>query len=444
MLRDFLPICLLILFFFVIFSFHTIYRHQTFNSHAFDLGIYTQSIFLYSQGRQPLSSLKHMNILGDHFGPILFLLSPIYRLFPYSETLLIIQALFVSFSGFFIYLIHLDKTKDKFQSLLFVSIYLSFSGILTAVNFDFHLATISIFPLSLMLYSWYFKSWKLYFFSLFFALLFKEDIPLFIIGLGFFSIMQRQKKNGLITVIIGFISYYLIKYQIMPKFSLGSENAYINTVAFHLNNPTKLLFDIFGSKIKITTLITLYGQFLFLPLLSILNWSTVFPYLVIRFLSNAPHYWGLQFHYNANLAPFLAFATILSLGKININKHLINSAFIIILALENLFLNRLVFNTLQFNINDSKKFSYINKSIKIIPNTASVSTQSPIVSHLSNRNKIYLYPEILDADYLVLDQSLDSYPLRKFELANNIILLENSTEWTLKQKTNSLLIFKRN
>lgn len=426
----------IITFFFVIFTYHTLYRHWTYNSNAFDLGIYTQAIHLYSQGATPISTLKHMDILGDHFGPILFLLSPIYKLFPYPEILLIIQALFVSLSGIFIYLIALDKLKDNLKSILIACAYLSFSGILTAVNFDFHLATISVFPLSLILYAYYFKRYKLYFLSLFFALLFKEDIPIFIVGLGLMSILQKQTRIGVLTTILGFLSYYLIKYQIMGKLYPGAENGYIDSIkplSLIVNYPT-----------KVYTLITLYGQFLFLPFLSILSWITVLPYLLIRFSSSLPHYWGLHFHYNANLAPFLATSAIFTLAKIKIPNSQIIAYLILTLLMENLFFNRLILDTLQLNIKDIQKFSYINSSLEIIPPQAVVSVQSPIVPHLSNRNKIYLYPEVLDAEYIVLDESLIYYPMQNEEFMDKISSLKSSPNWTLDQQNNSLLIFKKN
>lgn len=433
-MKKHLGILLVFTFFFSVFAYHTLYRHWTYNSHAFDLGIYTQAIYLYSQGLVPLSSLKHMNILGDHFGLILFLLSPIYKLFPYTETLLIIQALFVSLSGIFIYLIALDQLKDKFKVLLITCVYLSFSGILTAVNFDFHLATISVLPLSIMLYSWYFKKWKLYCLSLFLGLIFKEDIPLFIVGLGLFSILKKQRKVGVIAVVFGLLSYYIIKYQIMAKISLGAENAYINTV--HLS----FLFD---SPTKIHTLVSLYGQFLFLPFLSFLSWLTVLPYLFIRFASTQTHYWGLNFHYNANLAPFLATSAIFALSKVRIPKYQIITYLILALIVENLFFNKIIPQTLRFNIQETQNFDYINNTLQTFLAETKISAQSSIVPHLSNRQKIYLYPEVLDADYIILDESLNHYPIQDSEFKDKVSFLKQSPNWILEQKVNSLLIFKR-
>lgn len=138
--------------FIIIFSLYSLNRHFSFNSHAFDLGIYTQAIYLYSQNLTPFSTLKHMILLADHFGLILLLLSPIYKLFPIASTLLVLQAIFVAVSSIPIYFIALDKLKNVTVSFLITLSYLTSVGILSGINFDFHLTTISVLPLSLILY----------------------------------------------------------------------------------------------------------------------------------------------------------------------------------------------------------------------------------------------------------------------------------------------------
>ncbi len=449
------PGLFIIIFFFLVFTYHTLYRHWTYNSNAFDLGIYTQVAYLYSQGLSPLSTLKHMNILGDHFGIILFLISPVYKLLPYPETLLTIQALFVSISGIFIYLIALDRTKDILQSSILTFAYLSAPGILSAVNFDFHLATISVLPLSLILFCWYFKKWKLYWFFLLFSILFKEDIPIFIVGLGLFSLTKKQIKLGISTLIFGLLSFYFIKFQIMAHISQGAEAGYINSSILPLTNLVKLSYLLFtqpgsfiniffDSPTKIRTLIILYGQLLFLPFLSALSWFSIMPYLFIRFSSNLTHYWGTNFHYNANLAPFLIVSTIFVLKKIQLPKYLFNTLLILTVIISNFYLNGVVLDTFHLNPKNIEKYNYLNITLKDIPANKTISAQSPIVPHLSNRNKIYLYPEVLDADYIVLDESLIYYPMQNIEFRDKISALKSSPDWKLDQQINSLLIFSKN
>ncbi len=448
-----IPILLSILFF-LIFSFQTINRHLNFNSHAFDLGIYTQVIYLYSQGQLAYSSLKHMILLADHFGPILILFAPIYKLFPSAITLLIIQALFVSLSSIPIYLIARDRLKSTLLSLLITLGFLTSVGITSAIIFDFHLATISVLPLSLILYCWCFKKWRAYFIFLVLSVLFKEDVPLLLLGLGIFELFQKQIRVGSLTMIFSLISFYLIKVNLMEFLWHGGASAYISISIFPLDSPVDLfllfltrpmlfLDQIFNSPIKIDTLNALLRQFGYLPVLSPLAWITAFPHLYFRFTSNYWQSWSTLYHHNASLIPFLTVSTVLAIEKFKISKRAV-----ILLLLFSIFTNGLspnsyIWSTFSLNLQSSNRYSYLNHALANIPPNTPVSAQSPIVPHLANREKIYLFPEIYDAEYIVLDTSLSTYPMGNDELNQKIQILKESPFWKIIKKDKSLIIFKR-
>lgn len=439
--------------FFIIFTTHTLYRHFTFNSHPFDLGIYTQAIYLYGQGQLAFSSLKHMILLADHFGLILAFLSPIYKLFPQATTLLIIQSLFVTLSSIPIYLIAIDKIKSLWASLLLTISYLTSVGILSAINFDFHLSTISVLPLSLILYSWYFKKWKLYWSSLLLSVTFKEDVPLFILGTGLFVLIQKQIKLSILTMIFALASLYLIKFVAMPLLWKGAEAAYIQTSNLPLDSPIDLinLFivrpgifidQIFNSPIKMQTINELYRQFIFLPFLSPLNWLTVFPSLFFRFSSTYTQAWTNSFHHSANLIPFLAISAILVIDKFRLPTQFVSYLLVFLLLTSSLSPHSFIWSTVWLDFN-TNHYSYIRSNLEKIPSDATISAQSPIIPHLANRERVYLFPEIYDAQYLVLDKSLSSYPMAHGDLENKIAIFSRSTNWKIFLQHRSLIIFQR-
>lgn len=437
-----------------IFFYHSLYNHLTFNTHAFDLGIYTQASYLYSQGLNPFSSLRQMNILADHFGPILMLLSPIYKVFPSAITLLFLQALFAGLSSIPIYLIALDKLKKISIAALISIAYLSSKGLLSAINFDFHLATISVLPLSLILYAWYFKKTKLYLFMLFFSLLFKEDIPIFILGLGLYQILIKQKAIGIYSIIFSLLSFYLIKFQIMPFLWKGVEDSYINTSILPLTHPIDLIFilitnpsiyidQIFNSPVKLKTIYILLSSFGFLSILSPLFWLGVFPYLFIRFSSDYTQMWTNDFHHNANLMPFLAVSAILGLYKIRISTKALIFFLLFFMFTGGLAPKDMIFSTIQRNINDAKTYTYLEAEIRNIPENASIAAQTSIVPHLANRKNIYLFPEFTYADYILLDTNLGTYPMDLNELNMKIEDLKKSPLYTIYKQNQTLIIFKR-
>lgn len=446
---------ILSLIFIIIFSIHTIQRHLSFNSHGFDLGIYTQAIYLYSQGQLlSFSTLKHMILLADHFGPILLLLSPIYKVFPSAISLLIIQAVFVSLSSIPIYLIALDKLKNISLSILITLTYLTSQGIIAAITFDFHLATISILPLSLILYCLNFRHWRAYWIGLFLSLLFKEDLSIFILGLGAYEIIIRQYRIGLITIISAFTSFYLIKFKIMPFLWPGVETSYISSSILPLDSPIDLFLLIvsrpgiiwghfFNSPIKLSTIDTLLKPFVFLSILSPLFWFTVIPYLFLRFTSTYYQMWSTSFHHNVNLIPFLAVSMIYAISRFKIPIYPLKLLIIFLLFTGSLSPNSFIWPIIQKPIKNFESFQYINNSLKKIPSYAAVSAQSPLVPHLANREKIYMYPEIYDAEYLILDTSLSSYPLHSNTLKENVTTLKKSSMWKVLEENRSLIIFKR-
>ncbi|MBI2593660.1 DUF2079 domain-containing protein [Candidatus Daviesbacteria bacterium] len=451
--KNYIVLLILNLFFFLFYTYHSLKKHLQYDSHAFDLGIYTQSTYLYGQGIF-YNTLKHMNLLGDHFGPILIFFAPLYRIFPSPVTLLIIQALFVSLASIPIYLVSLNLLKNKLLSFLVSLSYLTSIGVLTAINFDFHLATISVLPLSLIVYFWHFKRWKFYWITLVFSLLFKEDIPIFIFGLGLFQLLKKQRLAGISTLIFSVISFIFIKFFLMPLIWEGADQAYISTSILPLTSPLELIYlliirpgifldQLFNSQVKLGTFFALYKGFAFMPILSPFSWLAVFPYLYLRFTSSYIQMWGTEFHHNINLEPFLAYSAIFGIKSFNIPHKPVIILLLFFLFTSGLAPNSLIISTLQSKPPDLSRFNYINNGLKIIPKNSPVSAQSPIVPHLINREKIYLYPEILDSEYIVVDTSLAYYFMGPGELQQRLADLKQDQAWQEIHQEKSLHIFKR-
>lgn len=68
-------------------------RHILFQSAAFDLGYFDQAIYLISQGQPPIVSFWGFHFLGGHADWILYLLAPLYKLYPSVFWLFAIQAI---------------------------------------------------------------------------------------------------------------------------------------------------------------------------------------------------------------------------------------------------------------------------------------------------------------------------------------------------------------
>ena len=78
-----------------------------------------------------------------------------------------------------------------------------------------------------------------------------------------------------------------------------------------------------------------------------------------------------------------------------------------------------------------------------IPADASVSAQSPFLPHLAYRDKIYQFPIIKDAEFIIYSDKEDTYPMNENTFHSLTLELENSNQWTVTYKEDGLTILKK-
>ena len=89
----------------IIFTHFTYQKHFTFNSYAWDLGIFDQLFYSTVFSGQPFYYTPELylnptgNYLAIHFSPILLLLLPLYALIPSNRTLLFSKCLILSLAA---------------------------------------------------------------------------------------------------------------------------------------------------------------------------------------------------------------------------------------------------------------------------------------------------------------------------------------------------------
>src|ERR1035437_9345945 len=78
----------------------SVFRYLRLDPTSWDLGIFTEYVKQYAHLRAPIVDVRGagVNLLGDHFHPIVALLAPSFRVFPSPVTLLVAQALLAAVS----------------------------------------------------------------------------------------------------------------------------------------------------------------------------------------------------------------------------------------------------------------------------------------------------------------------------------------------------------
>src|SRR3989344_9055182 len=115
----------LIIGYMVIFGTLTALRHANFETQAWDLGIFEQTLWNTAHGRILQNTIEEIpHHLGIHMSPFLFLLVPGFLLFPSPYYLLIIQTIILAAGAIPAYLLAHRLLRSTRWGLFFAALYL--------------------------------------------------------------------------------------------------------------------------------------------------------------------------------------------------------------------------------------------------------------------------------------------------------------------------------
>ncbi len=377
-------------------------RHIRLESFGYDLGIFGQEIYLLSFFKLPFSTVKipNMVIWGDHWSPSLIFFSPIIWILKRPDmALLISQVIFFFLSQLVIFKIIHEKTKDYFFAFMLLFTYSFFYGISNAIFFDFHPIFIAAMFVPLLYYL-FDKNHTLQFFLLtFFLANLQENIALYLVAFGIALLFTSKKKWGIVLIVMYTVWFFLIINMFIPFFSPTHQYLY----AQNLDGPLDILLKLFIPFEKIKVFVVSFWNYSLLPLFS--PFSVLLS--LVNFLENAlgegtlSGRWGFDRHYKVMLGPILALGAVEGYlffrSKFKKDQFrrvkvavIINMLLAIILFQYFLHLQlNLLTKKAYWQIDDNKKV--VHKLINQLRNTdQSIATQNNIISHLINREKIYL------------------------------------------------------
>ncbi len=205
----------------VYFSYVTIVFHQSAYS-SFDLGI-KNNIFWNTLHGNPFKASITLGPDGpSHFGRhadmLVYFLLPIYYFAQKSETILVLQALFMGAAAVPLYLLA-SRRLGSVPALVIAGSYLLHPALHGGNLFEFHFIG---FGLPLLFGAWAaYERQRLGLAALLgvLTLLTREDVALWVTIFGAYLIVTgTDPKRGLVTVVVSLIYFGLIKFWLMPKF----------------------------------------------------------------------------------------------------------------------------------------------------------------------------------------------------------------------------------
>ena len=456
-----------IILYIIILSSFSIAKHRNFRSFAWDLGIYNQAVWTTAMGGSIFQYncesflVESGSFFGVHFSPILYILVPFYRIFPWPETLLVVQTIILGLSALPLYLITRDLIND--YTALFVSFLYLVNPVVHGINcYDFHVQCFLPFLAFSSIYYLNRNEWKPYFVSSLLSLMVEEHflytMTFFIFAFLTRSFIASHRRDNIFTkessyqvALLAAIFYWamlsssIIRFFNPIKSPILVAGRHYNVLG--VNDPAKipgyilakpqaaldaLKFNLFD---KFMYLLQIFGPVSFLSFLSPVILVSTLPWFAISLLSNYLPYYSIGYQYPAYVVPFIYISFIKGLNVLKTRykrnftvTELRTTALVVNIVLFG-FLSPISPFVLNFGgipsyyVENNRDHSFLLETfVKRIPRGSTVLTQDNIFPHLSSSDTSYVVPppaicdestwnlaltELLDIepDYILFDES---------------------------------------
>ncbi|MDP3724270.1 MAG: DUF2079 domain-containing protein [bacterium] len=437
-------------------------NHTHFQTFAFDLGVYDQLIWKYSQGLPAVSSmLDNRPAFAIHFQPFFILLAPIFWLWNDVRALLIVQSVVLVAAAYPLFLLGRSILKHELLAASVAISYVFYFATQYTAFSDFHTdAFIPLFLAAAVLFA-HKKRMIGYWVMVMLLLLLKEWVGFLMIAVGIVFLLQRRLFQGSGTILAGIFGF-LIAYWVMNQSSPAGQN----TIEFGFGELGRGPTDV------IITLITkpwLAFQHLFLPTEKLSTiWSTIWPFGPFALLSpvwllpileqfghrfydlERPFRWGIGLHYSLPMGVLLGISTVYGLQRIPRKWFGWCAGILIVLTICEIVIFRLPILSLlkpQF-YQEERWIADTRAALSMIPKDAAVATQNNLAPHLSHREKLYLLPIVGDAEYIAVDlhpgQSLYNFMTQsEGEMRQMVSQLRESEDWSVIFEEGDALVLRR-
>lgn len=457
-------------------------RYKAFDYNDWDTATYAHLIWKILHGSM-YSSIGEMNfLLGGHMNFIIFLIAPIFVLFPSALTLVLLQNLFIGLSALPIYLLAKDILDRKF-AFLFSALFLIYPAVHFISYSEFHPVAFSIFFFLFMFY--YFEKGRFVPFICFMVLLLlcKENMSMGVLFFGLYALLFRGRRwKWWAAPLFGGGFWFLTALKIMPHFAVSADFNLLykhlgenlpevaRNIVYHPVVTLKIIFMGINRKF----LFSLFFPLAFLSLLSPGILFIAIPFFLQQLLSARLADHTLYFHYTAKLIPFLFISAIygtrllLKSKLIRRYKWCLGGTLLAASIISNINFGLLPKLPAYFSSwYKMKDIDYVKQRlINKIPEDASVVTTFEFIGKLAQRKEIYSFHNVclerytLGGKKFILPENveyalIDFNDTKTFNFPSGFFYqfqthaqknLQNffaKNEWGLVEATDSIALFKK-
>lgn len=467
------------LFFAVLYASISWVNHFVFRTFALDLGAYTNAMWDYAHFRWNDSlafKAEAEHLLADHFDLYLMLFSPLVWIFG-TYTLLVVQVFFLVWGGITVKKLLLFRGKGEDISLAGMWMFYLFFGVYAALSFDYHSNVVAACALPAFMLALHQKRMGKAWLWLGFMLIGKENMSLWLlfVCLGLVLEFYRERKMVFQLSLMALTSavwFVLVTGFIMPAFSNAGAYPHLHyavlgktsgeALKFMLSHPMEAIALLFSNhsgnpeadcvKPEFITLMAIAGLPLLLKRPGYL--IMMVPLVFQKFYHNDYYKWGIYAQYAIEFAPIMAIGVMEAISTVENHKlkklllgiTLLGSAAGMLHLMQPTCLweekNRLRFYS-EHHYKRHYPIALVKEQLDRIPPEAIVSTQSSFQPYLSLRDKVYHFPVINDAEYVVISTYESPWPISSEELREWMRKLDHSQEWERVATQSWIRIYKR-
>ena len=461
----------------ILYALISLFNHYNFRTYALDLGLYTRTLYDYAHLHFSYGEVFHEaaeNILSDHFDLLLMLFSPLYWIFG-SLTLLLVQMAAIQVGAWGTYRLAQSYGIEKKTAAVIGLMFLSSFGVFAAIAYDYHSNVVAACFLPWFIL--FFKEKKgpqsLLVFML--ILVAKENMALFMFfvctGLCVVYTEKTQRKKALGFALLSGCYFLIILFYVMPALSLQKTyhhfefhilgNSFKDLVLNMLQHPFDAFLILFkntsslsmNNYVKAETWVFwfLSGGFLFFYR-PVFLWMLI-PLMMQKMFHDDPTKWSVAQQYNIELVPLSVFCLLECIKQkpSGTQRNLsLFSAFLCIAVTIRLCDHTIGFvdkTRIRFYQADHYDSDFENKAdvyalLNKIPKDAEVSAENMFVPHLTDRKKLYLFPIVKNARYILLSDDMHSYPISQQMMLKKIDSLNSSPKWHHTPISNHLYLYE--
>jgi len=495
-----LALCALIVLFIAWFSFLSFRRYEALDTGGYDLGNMDQAAWNTLNG----CILCETNVegidrrLAHHVEPIFLLIAPLYLIYSNPRTLLLLQTVVVALGALPVYWLARDKTKNAWVAVVFAALFLLFPALQSATLDEFHPVTLA--PTFLLFAFYYLVRGKTvpYIIFLLLALSCKENISLLVIMLGLYVLfVRRDRILGLITTALGLSWFIVAVYMVIPYFNPQGKSPFLEYYDQWGDNPMEMAVTLITQPRLALELITTRQNWVYLwgllapvgllPLSSLvvgfwflatrrrrsqlqkqsvltmvhplLLMLVALPALAINLLSsNELMRTANVSHYSVSIVPFFVLAGIYGLAGVNdqlatlrpgsarFRKSVVWALVAGGLVLGLIYHYQQGFTPLAKGYRPVALTAHhqrVNEILPLIPPDASVSASFHVNSQVSQRERLHLWPNLHDADYVFLDVTPGPLPFIANDMVQAVQGLLQSGEYGVRTSQDGYLLLQR-